>query len=682
MPWNPSTDTFDPDKNRVKLLYSRLRPLADSELNEQQDIERFLRELQASASFGSGPVGDAFTVMPTGVANTLLVLPGYGYNEGQFLRLLEPYSITGLATPGAPRTDYVYLEWWLEEVDSVSDPTMINPDLGVETAVREEIKMEFGVSEGTPIPFPPIPGHHRVRVAKLDRVGAIILAGEITDERIRWRHTYVTGGLRCQDGGALNVSVDPGEYWAGGTFQTYAGGVVAVPNNARSYIVADDAGVVTWSTVAEFNEFQVVIADVLTSAGVITEINDRRFWTKIPPLEKEIELARGTQPSLSDFLLNEHNPDGTHNALALSFGSIDRDNWLSLQPDETVPPSLSVRVRPGRYTTPSGEKTLDFPGTVGFAGTAPDITFPAPTGPGDRIDLLTIDEFGALQRVQGTYFPVGPAQAPVYPEDQMIIAEVLLSGATPAQVADIRDVRPFLNMGRGGGSSTFELYEYIPSLPHVKYDPGTRTFTLDGYFNLGDHSLMVYRNGKYLVEGSDYIELPATVPPPSGPAGQKVQLLFSPNLTGTNQFEFIVYPADLCGSTAPNLYEVFNTTGGETLFTFTSGYYSPSLDYPSIQVFRNGKRLVPNTEFLQTSPNQVTLNGFVAAPGDIFVFIAYAAGSTVISGAVSGDPASISGTVDPNGIVIGVFGQEYLNTTTGVWYKCISYPSGTSWLAI
>jgi len=44
-----------------------------------------------------------------------------------------------------------------------------------------------------------------------------------------------------------------------------------------------------------------------------------------------------------------------------------------------------------------------------------------------------------------------------------------------------------------------------------------------------------------------------------------------------------------------------------------------------------------------------------------------------------GDAASISGSGDPNGAITGTFGQEYLDTVSGLWYKCVSSPSGTSW---
>lgn len=47
-----------------------------------------------------------------------------------------------------------------------------------------------------------------------------------------------------------------------------------------------------------------------------------------------------------------------------------------------------------------------------------------------------------------------------------------------------------------------------------------------------------------------------------------------------------------------------------------------------------------------------------------------------------GDAASISGAGSPDGSVTGTFGQEYLDTDSGLWYKCISSPSGTSWVLL
>ena len=40
---------------------------------------------------------------------------------------------------------------------------------------------------------------------------------------------------------------------------------------------------------------------------------------------------------------------------------------------------------------------------------------------------------------------------------------------------------------------------------------------------------------------------------------------------------------------------------------------------------------------------------------------------------------AITGVVNPDTVVPGIFGQLYLDTNTGTWYRCDSNPTGTSW---
>lgn len=40
---------------------------------------------------------------------------------------------------------------------------------------------------------------------------------------------------------------------------------------------------------------------------------------------------------------------------------------------------------------------------------------------------------------------------------------------------------------------------------------------------------------------------------------------------------------------------------------------------------------------------------------------------------------ALSGAGNPDGVVTGLFGQTYKNTTSGIWYVCKSNPTGTAW---
>lgn len=624
MAQNLSRTTFDPETNRLLLLYSQGRPLVDSELDEQQRIREFITELVAAASFGSGPVGEAFSLIPTGVDNSFAVLPGYGYNRGVHLRMLTAEVVasespggTALTTPVVDRTDYVVLDWYRREVDSIEDPSVIDPTLGIETATREVIEVEFHVFEGT-LPDDPAPGHERIRIARLERLAGdpSITSAMIVDERTEWRQTFVNEGMRVTDGGGLSVDVEAGTYYAGDVQVNFAGGTVAgLPISSTVYIYGDSGGTVTFTASAEpYNEFQVPLAIVTTSAIGVNTISDIRFWESVTQsVEREIADARGTLPTLQDYLLVEHNPDGTHDLSTIFGGGIDRENWRSLLPSAQDPEALAIDIAPGRYTAPSGTKTNDYAGgSIGFDSPSP--------ATGARIDLVLINEVNVLEVVKGVP-SLGTPTVPTYPDDRLPIAEVTVtpppSGPAVITDADVRDVRPFLNVGYGPGVVTGapRLYERVDSLADGRYDSGSQTFTLFGSFTTGDNSLQVFRNGKLLVVGIDYAEI----------STNEVQLLFTPG-AGSNVFEFIVPKPDDGTPASPRLYEQqlgsdSVTVGPDSVFTLTTGYYTPSGTLPTLYVFRNGKRLIPGVDYTEDSPTTIRTSGYLVDAADIFVFI-------------------------------------------------------------
>lgn len=52
---------------------------------------------------------------------------------------------------------------------------------------------------------------------------------------------------------------------------------------------------------------------------------------------------------------------------------------------------------------------------------------------------------------------------------------------------------------------------------------------------------------------------------------------------------------------------------------------------------------------------------------------------TLSSSGGSAAASALTGAVNPNGVVVGVFGQEYYDTVAGLWYICHSNPGGTAW---
>lgn len=629
MAQNLSRTTFDPQTNRLLLSYSQGRPLLDSELDEQQRIRRFITELVGAASFGSGPVGtEAFLPVASGVDNSFVVLPGYGYDRGVLVRALQPLIVATrspggvpLSTPGANRTDYVVLEWWYREVDAIEDPSIIDPALAIETATREVQEVAILVFEGT-LPDDPPAGRQRIRIATIEREAGnpAITTAMVVDERAKWRNTFVADGMRVSAGVGLAVTVDAGTYYAGDTQVVHVGGSVgSLPMSSTVFIYATAAGALAYTaSTRPFNAFQVPLALVTTTNIGIESVLDLRFWQSVTQaVEREIRDARGTHATLQDYLLTEHNPDGTHNLSTIFAGGIDRENWRSLKPTAQDPASLKIDIAPGRYTAPSGTKTNDFPG-----GETPVLTSPNPLT-GARIDLITINETNLLEVVEGVPSLATPL-VPPYPDDRLVIAEVTVipppSGPAVVTDAEIRDVRPFLNIGYGPGVVTGapRLYEIATSLADARYNGGSQVWTLNGSFVIGDHSLQVFRNGKLLTVGVDYAELTTN----------QVQLLFVPSAAGGNVFEFVVTKPDDGTPAAPRLYEQqlgsdSVDVGGDSEFTLTSGYYTPSATAPTLHVYRNGKRLVPGVDFLQASPNTILLNGYLADPADVFVFIVF-----------------------------------------------------------
>lgn len=150
--------------------------------------------------------------------------------------------------------------------------------------------------------------------------------------------------------------------------------------------------------------------------------------------------------------------------------------------------SLVVDVLPGTYYL-SGNTPILFPGAAyDFGALMPD----AGT---NRIDVLSLDNSGAIVRTAGTA-AVSPV-APAYPSTTLPICEVYLRGATTGSAVGIyqsyqdasaldsylkADARPFLNLGGaggGGGGGSATPYLARVDVAPVESPDGSRTiFTL------------------------------------------------------------------------------------------------------------------------------------------------------------------------------------------------------------
>lgn len=208
---NFSRDTFHPEKGYVGVRLQQGVPLVDADWNEQNDVIRqeVYEGLSAVGADGvprlPGSSEYAFGLRPTGTANDFEFLAGPAVVGGRPVRLpvrwtrygSQPWTdparaardgaavLPALTTPGAERFDLVYLDAWEHEVGQAEDPAIVNPVIGVETAVRLKREAAVRVAEGsTTLPAAP-EDHWYMPIALLHRTAneAMIRATEIEERR-------------------------------------------------------------------------------------------------------------------------------------------------------------------------------------------------------------------------------------------------------------------------------------------------------------------------------------------------------------------------------------------------------------------------------------------------------------------------------------------------------------------
>lgn len=213
---NFSRDTFDRLKHYVGVRLQQGVPIVDADWNEMDDVRRYELRTFLAWFVGDGvPQGnDGFAVQATAETNDFRIRGGNGTADGAGRILVAGWEainesdlryaqqplfnnatlaaewgvdpLPPLTTPGGNRTDTVYLDVWEREVDSTEDPDqLINPQIGVETAVR--LKREWAVrvvENNNAVPAAPA-GHVYLALARLARIGgsATIGGGAITDLR-------------------------------------------------------------------------------------------------------------------------------------------------------------------------------------------------------------------------------------------------------------------------------------------------------------------------------------------------------------------------------------------------------------------------------------------------------------------------------------------------------------------
>lgn len=188
-------------KDYVALHIEQGVPVLDRDLNLLADLitERFRRIVERHIGDGiAAPGGNqGFRVQPTSPLSNDFVLSaepgvsrylvaGMEVTLSANKRYSEQPGVPALTVPATARTDVVYLDVTVMEVESDADAALANPaDVGMQTSVRRKVVWNVRVAEGMATPPPPAPGHAHHVLARLDRPAgrAELDLGMITDLR-------------------------------------------------------------------------------------------------------------------------------------------------------------------------------------------------------------------------------------------------------------------------------------------------------------------------------------------------------------------------------------------------------------------------------------------------------------------------------------------------------------------
>jgi len=192
-------------KHYVGVRMQQAVPVLDADWNLLEDLRRQEFELLGTSFIGSGvPTGsDGFHIFAVAQPNDFGIRAGLCIAGGKLTQnpadttyatqpnfgnpaIVPP--LTPLTTPAADKSFIVYLDVFEHEVDSQADPALVDPRIGLETAIR--LKRDFvvrvaRVPEDLPGLDTPPAGHVFLRLAQLNRkaANANITADMIQDLR-------------------------------------------------------------------------------------------------------------------------------------------------------------------------------------------------------------------------------------------------------------------------------------------------------------------------------------------------------------------------------------------------------------------------------------------------------------------------------------------------------------------
>lgn len=281
-----SHDFFDKTDNYTQVEFHEKRTLLDAELNLIQQLTEEELLNTYNLLIGDAFTGDDYKIVDTAGANQIVVKQGTFFS-GKAIRLHEDVTVTGLTTPsGSDRTDVVFAEWYLEDIDSADDPDIIHPDKNSETATRKKINVSIKVRENSTEPNPTA-GRNYFTLGYLNRLdgNANVASSMIEDKRTATMNSFVVDGLLPSDGGGLNLDVAVGQALIGNVNHFLeATQSVACDPSATGFVYWKEDGTFLYST-TEYTGYAVLLASVITDGASVTNIVDER---KFKPLRLDV----------------------------------------------------------------------------------------------------------------------------------------------------------------------------------------------------------------------------------------------------------------------------------------------------------------------------------------------------------------------------------------------------------
>lgn len=150
------SDLFKKDRvigeTQQKVVFQQKKPLLNYELNLLQDISNEKINDLTKLSIGNNFKGDSFKILANPSANSVVVNKGVFYHNGVPVVLSDDIVFSNLTEATSERTDVIYAEWFIDEVDSSEDPEIKDPAIGFETSRQQRVRATIKCSENSSYP--------------------------------------------------------------------------------------------------------------------------------------------------------------------------------------------------------------------------------------------------------------------------------------------------------------------------------------------------------------------------------------------------------------------------------------------------------------------------------------------------------------------------------------------------